>query len=110
MTMIKKVVMANGTIKAAPLKLKTVYMFRGEVVKTNRGSDLFEAGLNVMRNLQTNKYGATYAEVLDADTDQLYYSQSRSMNGVISKPHYEWNPEDTENKYGVSALLGKGKK
>ena len=100
-----KIVMATGTEKEAPAKLKTVYMFKTEIVRTTRGTNLFEAGLNVLRNLQINKYGATYAEVLDAETDQLYYSQSRSMSGKISAPHYEWNPEETERRYGVSALL-----
>ena len=100
-----KVVMSSGAEKEAPLKLKTVYMFRTEIVKVTRGTNLFEAGPNVQRDLQINKYGATYAEVLDAETDQLYYSQSRSMAGKISAPHYEWNPEETERRYGVSALL-----
>lgn len=104
-----QIVMANGLQKEAPLKLKTVYVFRGEIVKVTRGSNLFEAGPNVQRNLQTNKYGATYAEVLDADTEQLYYSQSRSMSGKIGAPHYEWNPEETERMYGVSSLLQKKK-
>ena len=104
-----QIVMANGLQKEAPLKLKTVYVFRGEIVKVTRGSNLFEAGPNVQRNLQTNKYGATYAEVLDADTEQLYFSQSRSMSGKIGAPHYEWNPEETERMYGVSSLLQKKK-
>jgi hypothetical protein len=107
---VKKIVMNSGRSKDAPVKLKTRYVFNGEIVKTNHGSDLFEAGLNVMRNLQINKYGATYAEVLDAETDQLYYSQSRSINGVISKPHYEWNPEDTVIKFGATMLLEKKRK
>src|SRR6185437_14384200 len=100
-----KIIMATGVEKEGPAKLKTVYMFKTEIVRVTRGTNLFEAGLNVLRNLQINKYGATYAEVLDADTDQLYYSQSRSMSGKISAPHYEWNPEETERRYGVSALL-----
>lgn len=104
-----KIVMASGVEKDAPLKLKTVYVFRNEIVKVTRGSNLFEAGPNVQRNLQINKYGATYAEVLDADTDQLYYSQSRSMSGKIGAPHYEWNPEETERLYGVTTLLQKKK-
>lgn len=104
-----KIVMANGVEKDAPSKLKTVYMFRGSIVKVTRGTNLFEAGPNVQRNLQVNKYGATYAEVLDAETDQLYYSQSRHMNGKLSAPHYEWDPEDTERKYGVSALFSEKK-
>ena len=100
-----QIVMASGTEKEAPLKLKTVYTFRGEIVKVTRGSNLFEAGPNVQRNLQINKYGANFAEVLDAETDQLYYSQSRSMSGKIGAPHYEWNPEETERRYGATSLL-----
>jgi hypothetical protein len=100
-----KIVMATGAEKESPAKLKTVYMFKTEIVRVTRGTNLFEAGPNVQRNLQINKYGATYAEVLDAETDQLFYSQSRSMSGKISAPHYEWNPEETERRYGVSALL-----
>ena len=100
-----KIVMLNGATKNAPARLKTRYVFRNEVVKVTHGTNLFEAGLNVMRNLQINKYGATYAEVLDDDTEQLYYSQTRKMNGEISKPHYEWNPEDTAIKFAATMLL-----
>jgi hypothetical protein len=103
--MTSKIVMNNGATKNAPTKLKTRYVFRNEVVKVTHGTNLFEAGLNVMRNLQINKYGASYAEVLDADTEQLYYSQSRNMKGEISKPHYEWNPEDTAIKFAATMLL-----
>lgn len=103
--MAKRIVLSSGKVINAPDRLITRYVFNGEIVKVNSGSNLFEAGPNVQRNLQVNKYGATYAEVLDAETEQLYYSQSRSMSGVISKPHYEWNPEETENKYGATALL-----
>lgn len=102
-----QIIMTTGAHKEAPLKLKTVYVFRNEVVRTTHGSNLFEAGLNVQRNLQINKYGATYAEVLDADTEQLYYSQSRSMSGKLSAPHYEWDPEGTVRLYGASPLLQK---
>lgn len=101
-----KIKMSNGKCKEAPTKLKTVYRFKGQVVKVTRGTNIFEAGLNVQRNLQINKYGATYAEVLDAETEQLYYSQSRSMSGKLSAPHYEWDPEETHTKFGVSAILG----
>lgn len=100
-----KIVMGSGKLKDAPLKLRTVYYFRTKIVRVTRGTNLFEAGLNVMRNLQINKYGATFVEVLDAETDQLFYSQSRSMSGQISKPHYEWDPEDTNMRFGVHALL-----
>jgi hypothetical protein len=31
------------------------------------------------------------------------------MNGKLSAPHYEWDPADTERKYGVSALLSEKK-
>lgn len=103
--MTDKIVMNNGYIKDAPVRLKTRYVFRNEIVKVTHGTNLFEAGLNVMRNLQINKYGASYAEVLDADTEQLYYSQSRKMSGEISKPHYEWNPEDTAIKFAATMLL-----
>lgn len=101
-----KVLMNSGAEKEI-LRLKTRYMFRGEVVKVTYGSNLFEAGPNVQRNLQINKFGATYAEVLDADTEQLYYSQSRSMSGKVGAPHYEWNPEDTVRRYAASSLLEK---
>jgi hypothetical protein len=97
--------MSSGNTIATPARIITRYWFNGEVVKTNAGSNLFEAGPNVQRNLQINKYGATFAEVLDADTEQLYYSQSRSISGTISKPHYEWNPEDTARKYSAGLLL-----
>jgi hypothetical protein len=100
-----KIIMHGGRTKEAPLKLKTVYRFKGRVVKVTRGTNLFEAGLNVQRNLQINKYGATYAEVLDADTDQLYYNQSRSMSGKLSAPHYEWDPAETVTKFSVNAIL-----
>lgn len=104
-----QIVMETGLQKEAPRRLKTVYVFCNEIVKVTYGYNLFEAGPNVQRNLQINKYGATYAEVLDADTEQLYYSQSRSMSGKIGAPHYEWNPEETERLYGVSTLLSKKK-
>lgn len=105
-----KIVMASGVEKDAPPKLKTVYVFDGEIVRVTRGTNLFEAGPNVQRNLQSNRFGASYAEVLDAETDQLYYSQSRHMDGKLSAPHYEWNPEETEKRlYGVSTMLPKRK-
>lgn len=101
----KQVKMLNGTVKLAPSKLKTHYYFKTRLIKVTRGTNLFESGLNVQRNLQINKYGATYAEVLDAETDQLYYSQSRNMSGRLSAPHYEWDPEETHTKYSVHALM-----
>lgn len=108
--MLKKVILSSGKVIDAPERLITRYVFKGEIVKTNSGSNLEEAGLNVQRNLQSNKYGASYAEVLDADTEQLYYSQSRSISGKLSAPHYEWNAEDTIRKYGATAMLSKRKK
>lgn len=104
--MAAKIVMATGKEQDAPIKLKTVYYFRTQIVKITHGSNIFESGLNVQRNLQINKYGATYAEVLDAETDQLFYSQSRRIgSGALTAPHYEWNPEETNTKFAVYTLL-----
>jgi len=113
--MYKKVVMNSGRVVNAPVKLRTVYMFQGEIVKTNRGTSLEEAAINIERHVQRNSYGATYVEVLDADTEQLYYSAkikrvTEKGKFILKKDGiYEWNPEDTERKYGVSALFAKGK-
>jgi hypothetical protein len=101
-----KIVMQTGSVKDAPPKLMTRYWYKTELVKTTRGSNLFEASVNVVRNLQINKYKATYAEVLDADTEQLYYSQSRSVaTGKLSAPHYEWDPASTVIKFSVGVVL-----
>lgn len=100
-----KIIMATGSEHVVPTKLMTRYWFKTKLVKVTRGSNLFESGLNVQRNLQINKYGATYAEVLDADTEELYYSQSRSMSGQLSAPHYQWDPASTVTKYSVGLVL-----
>jgi len=111
--MFEKVVMLSGKSLEAPAKLKTVYMSRGEIVKTNSGKLLSEASLHAQKHLQRNSYGANYVEVLDADTEQLYYSATLKLVTRNGKPKlqfeglYEWNPEDTERKYGASTLLTK---
>lgn len=109
--MTKRIVLNSGKIQAAPVRVQARYMLDGEIVKTNSGTNIFEAGPNAMRNLQRNSYGANFVEVVDADTEQLYFSaKARLKNG---KHHiestYEWNPEDTERKYGASMLLKKAK-
>lgn len=106
--MAAKIVMQTGATKDAPLKLMTRYWFKTKLVKVTRGTNLFESGPNAQRNLQINKYGATFVEVLDADTEQLYYSQSRSMSGKLSAPHYEWDPASTVVKFSVGLVLLQG--
>lgn len=105
--MLDKIIMRTGTEKAAPVKIRTVYYFQAKIVKITRGTNLFEAAPNAVRNLQTNRYGATLVEVLDAETDELFYSQRRHMDGTLAKPHYEWDPEATNTKFGIYVILKK---
>jgi hypothetical protein len=105
---VKKMIMASGQTFKAPERIKTVFVANGEIVKTNRGTNLFESGPNAYRHMQSNHYGADYCEILDADNDRLLMSWKRNKKGQVI-PHLEWNPEATEQKFGVSTLLEKKK-
>jgi hypothetical protein len=86
-----------------PNALKTVYVDHNNViVKVNRSKDLLKSAATCLMHMQTNQYGAKYAEILDADTEKRYAMIKRPIRGEL-KVEYDWDPEQTV--YGVSVLL-----
>jgi hypothetical protein len=88
-----------------PTRVKTVYVdYHNNIVKTNNSKNLNQSIATCVLHMQINQYGAKYAEILDADTEQLFGVVTRNIQGDI-KIIYKWDPASTERKYGVTQLL-----
>jgi hypothetical protein len=77
--------------------IKTEYRFRNTVIKTTRSADPNRAVAKCLEHMQVNQYGATIAEVFEADTEALYAQVKRFADGSI-KVHYERDPRDFVEK------------
>jgi hypothetical protein len=88
----------KGRVQQHPLRgIKTEYRFRNTVIKTTRSADHNRAVAKCLEHMQVNQYGATVAEIFDADTETLYAQVARKSDGSI-KVHYERDPRDFVEK------------
>lgn len=66
-----------------PRPVVTNYFLLGRLVKSTRSSYVESACNNCFAHMQVNEYGATLAQVMDADTEELYAEFFRKVTGQI---------------------------
>ena len=66
------------------LPIKTVYYFRGSVLKINHALHANTAVPQCVYHMQLNRYAASTAEVYDESNGTLHAVIKRSVNGTIT--------------------------
>jgi hypothetical protein len=88
--------------KKLPKTIKTAYWSQGQVVKTNTSLNANRAVTQCVAHMQVNQYGASVAEVYDAETAVLHAVVKRTIAGNISIV-YRYEPRDHETKLRLAA-------